>query len=226
MCRSSAATEVLSGITAPNTPASWYWSAASFRSRWFGLLNSTPWSRQLRAQRRSVRWGWYPGACHSSHAITAGLPRRSPTSHSGRHRRASIGLLTWRDRNVSASPMPQRSSARRKASRRRGRSRSRRLAALCGRTRREPICRIPTPRSAAHPSETFWRHSHGLAVSKTHVHVRFSRFTHVATCAERKDRTCTCVPDTMRGWGWLNGEGLELGEQLAHGVFGISEEQS
>jgi nucleoside-diphosphate-sugar epimerase len=36
-------------FTARSTPASWYWSAASCRSRWFGLRNSTPWSRQLLA---------------------------------------------------------------------------------------------------------------------------------------------------------------------------------
>jgi hypothetical protein len=107
MCRSSAATAVPCGITAPSTPASWYWSAASFRSRWFGLPNSTPWSPQLRAQRRWVRWRWYPEACHSSHAITVGLPRRSPTLHSGRHRRVISGLLIGLDLSVSASPRRQ-----------------------------------------------------------------------------------------------------------------------
>jgi hypothetical protein len=38
------------------------------------------------------------------------------------------------------------------------------------------------------------RSRRGFALSEAHVHIHFGRFTHVATCAERKERTCTCVP--------------------------------
>jgi hypothetical protein len=64
------------------------------------------------------------------------------------------------------------------------------------------ILAAPADRSVSRAVVTAWGPR-----SETHVHVRFNRDAHVATCASREERTCTCVPPrveelmiSMLGW--------------------------